>query len=46
MGDGDWAKWVMGIKEGINCCDEQWVLYISEESLNSIPETNVILYAN
>jgi len=30
--------WVMGMKEGI-CCDEHWVLYVSVESLNSIPET-------
>ena len=37
-GDDGWAKWVMGIKEGT--CDEHWVLYVSDESLNSIPETN------
>ena len=29
----------MGIKEGT--CDEHWILYVSNESLNSIPE---ILY--
>ena len=34
-----WAKWVKGIKEG-TCKDEHWVLYASDESLNSIPETN------
>jgi len=28
---------VMGIKEGT--CDEHWVLYVSDESLNSTPET-------
>ena len=28
---GEWAKWVMGIKESI--CDEHWVLYISNESI-------------
>ena len=33
------AKWVMSIKEGT--CDEHWVLYVSDESVNSIPETNM-----
>jgi len=33
----------MGIKEG-TCCDEHWVLYVSDESLNSTPETNTTLY--
>ena len=40
---GEWAKWVMGIKEGI-CWDEHCVLYVSEESLNSIPEITITLY--
>ena len=31
----------MGIKEGT--CDEHCVLYVSDESLNSTPETNVAL---
>ena len=39
---GRWAKWVVGTKEGI-CCLEQWVLYVSYESLNSTPETNIAL---
>ena len=30
----------MGIKED-PCGDEQWVLYISDESLNSAPEINI-----
>ena len=30
-----WANWVMG-----TCCDERWVLYASDESLNSTPEIN------
>ena len=34
----------MGIKE--DTCDEHWVLYVSEESLNSTPETNIALYVN
>ena len=34
----------MGIKEGT--CDEHWVLYVSDESLNSTPETNITLYVN
>ena len=29
------ARWVMGIKEG-TCWEEHWVLYVSDESLNSI----------
>ena len=37
-----WAKWVMGVKEGI-CCDEQWMFYVSDESLNSTPETNLTI---
>ena len=41
---GGWVKWVMGIKEGT--CDEHWVLHLSGESLNSTPETNIILYVN
>ena len=39
---GGWAKWVMGIKEGT--CEEHRVLCVSDESLNSTPETNIILY--
>ena len=34
-----------GIKEG-TCCDEHWVLYGSDESLNTTPETNITLYVN
>ena len=34
----------MGIKEG-TCWDEPWVLYVSDESLNS-PETIITLYIN
>ena len=43
-GDGGWARGVMGIKEGT--CDEHWVLYVSNESLNSTPEPNIALYVN
>ena len=46
--EGRWAedglKGVMGIKEGT--CDEHWGLYVSDESLNSTPETNIALYVN
>ena len=42
--DREWTKWVVGIKEDIY--DEHWVLYISDESLNSTPETNIKLYVN
>ena len=38
---GGWVKQVMGIKEGT--CDEPKVIYVSDESLNSIPETNITL---
>ena len=34
----------MGIKE--DSCDEHWVLYVSDESLNHTPETNITLYVN
>ena len=33
-----------GYKE--DTCDEHWVLYVSDELLNSTPETNIILYVN
>ena len=45
LGGGRWAKWVMGIKEG-TCWDKHWLLYVSDESLNSIPEIIITLYAN
>ena len=41
---GGWARQVMGIKKGT--CDEHWVLYVSDESLNSTTETNIVLYVN
>ena len=41
---GRWARWVVGAKEGT--CDEQRVLYVSDESLNSTHETNIALYVN
>lgn len=34
----------MGVKEGT--CNEQQVLHVSAESLNSSPETNIITYIN
>lgn len=34
----------MGIKEGI--CNEHQVFYVSDESLNSAPETHIALYVN
>ena len=43
MGRG-WTRWATGIKEGTY--NEHWVLYISDESLNSTPETNITLYVN
>ena len=44
-GGGGWDKLVLGIRKG-TCWDEHWVLYISNESLNSTPETIIILYIN
>ena len=40
----DGGGWGMGIKEGT--CDEHWVPYVSDESLNSTFETNIALYDN
>lgn len=42
MGDG--LNWGMGIKEG--SCDEHFVLYVSDKSLDSTPETNSTLDVN
>ena len=42
--DGGWAKWVMSIEE--DTCDTHWMLYISDESLNFTPGTNITLYVN
>ena len=39
---GKWAWWVMGTKE--STCDEHWVFYVNDESLNSTSETNIALY--
>ena len=35
----------MSIKEG-TCYDEHWVLYVSDESLDSTPETSIAPYVN
>ena len=40
---GEWVEWMMDIKEG-TCCDEHWVLYVSDEFLNSTSETNITLH--
>ena len=42
---GEWVKWMMNIKEG-NCWNEYWLSYVSDESLNSTPETNITLHVN
>ena len=34
----------MSIKE--DTCDGHWVLYVSDESLKSTPETNIAQYVN
>ena len=41
---GGWARLVMHIKEVT--CDEHWVLYVNDESLNSTIETNITWYVN
>ena len=43
-GGGGCVKWVTGIKEVT--CDEHWVLYVSNESLNSTTKTNIMMYVN
>ena len=42
---GERGKWMMGVEEG-TCWNEHWVFYVSDESLNSTPETNVTLHVN
>ena len=42
-GMGERGKWVMGIEEG-TCWDEYWVLYVSDESWESTPQTKSTLY--
>ena len=42
---GGWVRWGMGTKED-TCCEEHWILYVSDESLNSTPETDIALYVN
>ena len=44
MVGGRGARQVMGIK--MSTCDEHRVWYVSDESLNSAPETNIALYVN
>ena len=44
-GGWGWAKWVLGNKEG-TCDDEHWMLYVSDGSFYSTPETNIALYVN
>ena len=39
---GRWARWLLGIKEGT--CDDHWMLYVRDESLNSTSQTNIALY--
>ena len=42
-GLGGWGSWLMGIKE-CKCWDEHWVLYTTNESLNTTSKTNDVLY--
>ena len=43
VGEGD--RLVMGIKEG-TCCDEYWVLYITDEASNFTSESGDVLYGD
>lgn len=45
MVGGEWARRVIGIKEGA-CYDELWVLYVSDEPLNFTTEMNITVYVN
>jgi len=36
---GGWDNWVMDMKEGTRC-DEHWVFYATDESLNPTSETS------
>ena len=40
---GDWARPVLGIKEGTYCM-KHWVLYANNESWNTTSKTNYVLY--
>ena len=40
-----WATCVIGIKEN-TCFDEHWAFYVSDESLNSTPDTKFVPYVN
>ena len=40
-----WAKWARSIKED-TCWDDNWVLHVGDESLDSTPEIIIALYAN
>jgi len=42
---GTCAKWVWALRKAL-VGSEHWVLYVSDESLNSTPETNTTLYVN
>ena len=45
---GGWGRgdWVAGIKKGTWCNNEHWVLYATDESLNTTSETNITVYVN
>ena len=40
----EWSKQVLGIKKGT--CVDHWVLHVSDEFLNSAPETDITLHIN
>ena len=42
-GAGERGNWVMGIEEG-TCWDEHWMLYVNDESWESMPKTKSTLY--
>ena len=42
---GDWARPVLGIKEGTYCM-KHWVLYAKNESWNTTSKVNDVLYGD
>lgn len=45
MWGGGWGNQVMGIKEGM-CGDGHWMLYATNESLNTTSKTNDAFYVS
>ena len=46
MEGGEQGDGLQGDEYQEGTCDENWVLWVSDESPNCIPETNITLYVN